>query len=177
MAPSSAGTEEQRSQARDLTARLLDRAAADHRIPLPEVVVRFDLRGTLAGQARMLGPRRFLIRYNPELLARHNQGFLERTVPHEVAHVITYCRFGGKVRPHGAEWRELMGFFGASPERCHDFDTSGLSRRTLQRFRYHCACSEHELTSIRHRRYQAGTTYRCRTCGEALRPGGRRDPG
>jgi SprT protein len=155
LTPPSAGTEELQSQARDLTARLLGRAAAAHRIPLPEVAVRFDLRGTQAGQARMLGSRRFLIRYNPDLLARHNQGFLERTVPHEVAHVII----------------ELMGFFGASPERCHNFDTGGLSQRTLQRFRYHCGCGEHELSSIRHRRHQTGTIYRCRACSEALRPG------
>lgn len=160
-------------QAGALTVRLLKAGAAAFGIPVPRVAVRFDLGGTLAGQARMLEGGRFLIRYNPELLARNGAGFLERTVPHEVAHLITYCRFGRKAKPHGLEWREVMGFFGADPARCHDYDISGLSRRSLQRFPYHCACADHDLTSIRHRRNRAGTSYRCRRCGEPLRPGHR----
>ena len=164
-------------QAEALTARLLEAGAAAFGVPVPRVAVRFDLTGTLAGQARMLERQRFLIRYNLELLARNGEGFLQRTVPHEVAHVITYCRFGPRARPHGAEWREVMGFFGADPTRCHDYDTSGLSRRTLRHFPYHCACADHDLTSIRHRRFRAGTSYRCRRCGVPLEPGHRNRTG
>lgn len=174
-APSSTSSE-QRQQASALTWALLRRAALAYRTPVPELEIRFDLRGTAAGQARLLGQRCFLIRYHPELLGRQPERFMARTVPHEVAHVVTFCRFGAKVRPHGPEWRALMGFFGADAARCHDFDLTDLPRRTLRRFPYHCACGDQALTSIRHRRFLLGTRYRCPTCGEALCPGPRGQP-
>lgn len=165
---------EQRQRAAELTRTLVRRAALAYGIAEPTLEIRFDLRGTAAGQARLLAPRRFLIRYHPLLLGRQPETFLARTVPHEVAHLVAFCRYGARVRPHGPEWRALMGFFGADATRCHDFDLTDVPRRSLQQFPYHCACREHRLTSIRHRRIQRGTRYRCPSCGEALRPG-RRD--
>ncbi len=171
MTQPAAASPEQRQRAAELTRTLLQRAALAYRIAVPGLEIRFDLRGATAGQARVLGARRFLIRYHPELLARQPAPFLARTVPHEVAHVVTFCRYGNRVRPHGPEWRALMGFFGADATRCHDFDLTDLPRRSLERFPYHCACGEHSLTSIRHRRIQRGTRYRCPSCGETLRAG------
>lgn len=171
MTESTVATGGRRQQAADLTQALLQRAALAYRLAVPVLEVRFDLRGTAAGQARALEPLRFLIRYHPELLARQPGPFLARTVPHEVAHVVTFCRYGARVRPHGPEWRALMGFFGAEATRCHDFDLRDMPRRRLQRFPYHCACGAHSLTSIRHRRIQLGTRYRCPNCGETLRAG------
>jgi len=135
--------------------------------------IRFDLRGQAAGQFRIEQGNRCTIRYNPTLLARHGQDFLRRTVPHETAHYLAFLLHGHKLRPHGPQWQALMHSLGAEPSRCHQYDVSDLKARTLTRHDYHCACRDHELTSIRHRRIQAGTAYLCRTCGEPLRPGRR----
>lgn len=168
---------DQRQRASALTRVLLRRASLAYLIPVPNLEIRFDLRGSAAGQVHRLDPRHYLIRYHPDLLMRQPERFLARTVPHEVAHVVTWCRYGARVRPHGAEWRTLMGFFGADARRCHDFDLTDLPQRTLHRFPYHCACGERTLTSIRHHRFLRGTRYRCPACGEALRPGALANPG
>jgi SprT protein len=141
------------------------------RVPGPQL--RFDLRGQAAGQFRIDAAGRPAIRYNADLMARHEEEFLAQTVPHEVAHYLAYLRHGRAIRPHGPQWQTLMRGLGADPRRCHDFDVSDLSARRLQRYAYHCRCAEHELTSIRHRRTLRGATYLCRACGEALRPGPR----
>jgi SprT protein len=135
-----------------------------------EVEIRFDLRGKAAGQVRIRGQGRYLIRYNLELLKRGGQDFLEQTVPHEVAHVLACHRFGRNIRPHGREWKAIMGQLGAEPTRCHDYDVGGLAARELQYFDYHCGCMVHRLSSIRHNKVAKGQRYLCRRCGEPLQP-------
>lgn len=138
--------------------------------------VRFDLRGKAAGQFRVDGANHCVIRYNLALLARHGEDFLRRTVPHETAHYLAFLLYGRGTRPHGAEWQGLMHSLGADASRCHSYDVSGLAARRLEHFDYHCGCSDHQLTSIRHGRILDGRAYLCRRCGEPLRPG-RRDGG
>ncbi|HYN76369.1 MAG TPA: SprT-like domain-containing protein [Lamprocystis sp. (in: g-proteobacteria)] len=150
--------------------RLAEAASWLH-IPVPEPLIRFDLRGRAAGQARVPGRGPWVIRYNPVLLDANAESFLAETVPHEVAHVIAFARHGTRIRPHGPEWRAVMLYFGVAPARCHRYAVSATSRRALPRFDYHCDCRGHQLTSIRHRRVLAGGTYLCRSCATALRPG------
>lgn len=136
---------------------------------LPCPVIRFDLRGRSAGQARLAQRRKQadVIRINSQLLATHSQEMIEVTVPHEVAHVAIYRRYGRHVRPHGPEWKALMRAFGVCAETCHALPTTPARR--LKRFRYVCGCKEPAwLTSIRHRRAQNGTVYRCRRCRQPL---------
>jgi SprT protein len=140
-------------------------------LPNAEIEIRFDLRGKTAGQVRIRSRGQYLIRYNLELLKRGGIDFIDRTVPHEVAHVLAYHRYGPRIRPHGQEWQRIMRQFGAEPSRCHDYDVSGLSARQLTYFHYHCSCMEHQLSSIRHNKFAKGQRYRCRRCGETLRPG------
>jgi SprT protein len=135
---------------------------------MPRVLVRFDLRGCNAGMASFTpgGPPE--IRYNRTLLAENPDGFVARTVPHEVAHVVARTLFGATIRPHGTEWKALMSWFGAEASRCHDYDVTRAQIRRLQRFLYRCACRRHWLTSIRHNRALAGQTYYCRACKQPL---------
>jgi SprT protein len=135
------------------------------------VEIRFDLRGSTAGQMRVCGRGHYLLRYNLALLQREGEGFIQRTVPHEVAHLIVHQRFGASARPHGAEWRAVMAALGADASRCHSYDVTGLNQRQLRRFAYHCQCREHQLSSIRHNRVVKGQQYLCKSCGQALRPG------
>ncbi len=132
--------------------------------PLPRL--RFDLRGRSAGQARL---QEWSIRLNPTLLHQHGAEFIRDTVPHELAHLIAFAEFGGRIRPHGQEWRHLMQLLGRPATVCHDYAVKPA--RQLRRFDYHCACRQHQLSSIRHRRCQQGMRYLCRHCGGELRPG------
>jgi SprT protein len=131
--------------------------------------VRFDLRGKAAGMARFHPGGSCTIRYNKTMLAENGQAFIEQTVPHEVAHLVARVVHGHHIRPHGDEWRSIMRLFGAKPIRCHNFTVTQTSRREMRYFPYRCACSEHQLSAIRHHRTLAGTTYFCRRCGSPLR--------
>lgn len=159
---------EKQDQARGQTLALVQIAAGHFRVSIPRPAIRFDLRGKSAGQARTGGGKGPLIRYNRILLMRHTEEFLQRTVPHEVAHLVAFRLCGTGIRPHGPEWGAIMKLFGAAPERCHSYDVEDLQTRRLRRYLYRCACRAHELTSIRHNRIEAGQVYHCRSCGQAL---------
>lgn len=154
---------------------LLRVAAQGLRIRTPDPLVLFDLRGRAAGQVRYGIREPWVIRYNPVLMRANAADFLVTTVPHEVAHLIAYAKYGARIRPHGPEWQSVMHLFGVVPERCHRYDLSDVPGRSLRQFDYHCTCRDHRLSSIRHNRILAGRAYICRHCATPLRPG--RHPG
>ncbi len=125
----------------------------------PEIF--FDLRGMAAGQANY---RENKIRLNRELLEKYENDFIEQTVPHEYAHLVAYQKFGGRIRPHGKEWRSVMQALGAEPRRTHNYQVSPA--RTCRRFLYQCNCpgKDYQLTSIRHNRIKRGSHYFCSKC-------------
>lgn len=155
-------------QARNRTDALLRRAAIHFSSAMPRVDIRFDLRGQSAGMVCFSIGAKPVIRYNALLLAENDRRFLDTTVPHEVAHVVSRTLHGPTIRPHGAEWRQVMSFFGVDSRRCHDYDISRARTRQMRRFDYQCACRAHRLTSIRHNRVIAGQVYLCRHCGTRL---------
>jgi SprT protein len=161
---------ELQQQALRQTRLLLAQAAEHYGISSPVVEIRFDLRGKSAGMASHGAAEGMRIRYNRVLLEENGEDFLRRTVPHEVAHLITRLVFGPRCRPHGEEWRRVMRFFGADTSRCHGYDTSRARARTLREYPYVCGCRDHSLTSIRHNRARRGQRYLCRACGGALKP-------
>ncbi|MDP6035916.1 MAG: SprT-like domain-containing protein [Verrucomicrobiota bacterium] len=123
--------------------------------------ISFDLRGMAAGQANY---RENKIRLNRELLEKYENDFIEQTVPHEYAHLVAYQKFGGRIRPHGKEWRSVMQALGAEPRRTHNYQVSPA--RTCRRFLYQCNCpgKDYQLTSIRHNRIKRGSHYFCSKC-------------
>lgn len=126
----------------------------------------FDLRGTRAGSSDSAGT----IRLNPVLLRENTAAFMALTLPHEVAHWIVF-RWRPGASPHGVEWRQVMAWLGAPAQRCHDFDVTRARLKTGRRYAYRCACRQHTLGAVAHRRSQTGRTiYRCRVCGSVLRP-------
>jgi SprT protein len=161
------------ARARSETRQFIKQGAAHFRIASPQVEILFNLRGKTAGQARFPRERNShpQIRYNLQLLADNGEQFLQRTVPHESAHVIAYQVYGTGIRPHGDEWRRIMALFGADASRCHSFETRHTTARRVKRYAYHCACQNHALSSIRHNRALSGQTYLCRACGAPLQPG------
>lgn len=137
-------------------------------LPMPEVV--FDLAGRAAGQAvfALQEPHRpDRLRFNAALLASHPDFMRTETVPHELAHLVVYRRYGRSAKPHGKQWRALMELFGVPARACHNLPTEPTRR--LRRFAYRCGCVDPVwLTSIRHNRAVRGERYRCRRCGEVL---------
>lgn len=150
------------------TLALLVQGEEDFGVVIPEVTVRFDLRGAAAGQAVFSRCGKIAIRYNRILLQENGEEFLRRTVPHEAAHVVARLLHGPRCRPHGREWQRVMARFGAEATRCHGFDIRRAATRRLRRYGYRCGCREFALTSIRHGRVQRGQVYLCRDCRQPL---------
>lgn len=159
---------------REQTRRLLREAdpwCRKYRASLPDPEIRFDLTGQAAGQARWDARLRPVLRYNLAIARRHPEDFVRRTVPHEVAHLVT-AACHGRTRPHGPEWQAVMAFFGIEQAtRCHSYSIDEAAVRRQRRWTYICACDRHQISTTRHRRIEAGkTTYHCRRCKAPLRP-------
>ncbi|MBI3774720.1 MAG: SprT-like domain-containing protein [Gammaproteobacteria bacterium] len=119
------------------------------------------LRGALAGKAHL---QRGHLQFNASLLRANQEHFLLQTVGHEVAHLVVWARYRGRVKPHGAEWKAVMRDFGLETCATHDYDVSML-RRTRSPFVYRCACpGDLYLGRVRHQRVARGVTYFCRRC-------------
>lgn len=123
----------------------LTRHAAALLRPLPgcgrlaeRVQVRWHARlSSAAGYARAAGA---LVLLNPRL--REFNGEEERTLRHELAHLVAFERAAGflrrkRIAPHGPEWRQACVELGIPDEtRCH---TLPLPRRRVERrFGYRC---------------------------------------
>lgn len=128
----------------------------------PKIV--YQQRGTSAGTAWL---QAWEIRLNPVLLLENQHAFIDEVVPHELAHLLVFRRFG-RVAPHGSEWRWMMESVLRVPaSRTHGFETASVQSKT---FPYQCACQRHQLTVRRHNRVLRGESeYRCRRCGDKLR--------
>jgi SprT protein len=155
-----------RARIEKLTNELLTVARGRWReIHFPEIALDFSLRGHGAGEAR---PETNTARYNRDLLVRYGDEFVREIVPHEVAHLVVAKVWGSRAKPHGREWRSVMGLFGASGSVTHRFQT--CPARTVARVAYRCRCNEpHWLTKRAHLRIRRRSwEYRCARCGEVL---------
>jgi SprT protein len=89
---------------------------------------------TCAGRA---DTKRLLISLNPRL-ADHGADEIDRTLRHELAHLLAQFRAGRRrIPPHGAAWRKACKDLGIGGEaRCHNlpFEIRRLSRR----YNYKC---------------------------------------
>ena len=157
------------AQVREATHTCIRKAGSIYKRAFCDIPVLFDLRGRAAGMYRVHGRER-VIRYNPWLFARYFDDNLNSTVPHEVAHYITDVLYGIKrVKPHGPEWRAIISALGAKPEVTGRYDLTGIPTRRQQRHTYHCDCTTHQLSSVRHNRILSGKTrYYCRYCKSPL---------
>lgn len=77
-----------------------------------------------------------LVSLNPKL-QEHGQAEIDRTLRHELAHLLAQSRVGRRrIAPHGPEWRQACHDLGIGDEqRCHTlpFPTSSHARRLLYR--------------------------------------------
>ncbi len=138
--------------------------------PFKPINILFNLSGQASGMF-IVDKAVPVIRYNPYIFAKHFAYSLSNTIPHEVAHYISYCLHGHKnIRPHGNEWKALMLQFGAKPNRTSSLDLEGIPIRRQQRHPYSCNCTDHPISSRRHNMIRGGKVrYFCRSCkGELI---------
>ncbi len=134
---------------------------------LPEI--RFDLKGTTAGQAIHYKDNSTLIRLNPKVLADNGEAFLEDTCPHESVHVITWKIYGVKIAPHGPYWKSTMRLLGYDPCRCHKLKAEKVRNPVHQKFSLFCHCREHRVGKALRRRFLLGRHYICGKCKAPLK--------
>lgn len=121
--------------------------------------VSYDLRGVAAGYANY---RAWAIRLNGTLLMENVDKFIERTVPHELAHLITdrvypeahasditITRRGRMQRTkrevHGPRWQSVCLVLGMTDvTRCHQYDTtnSKVVKSNGRQIEWKCPCGE-----------------------------------
>lgn len=139
---------------------------SSHLVSRGPLKVAWDLKGRVAGYAHYY---EWKIRLNYELYEQNEEDFLNRTIGHEIAHLLTYLVFGTSIKPHGLEWRKMDRFLGGDGSRCHSYDTSQVStvqnRRT---FEYKCQCRRHDIKLNKHRKMQNGAKYVCVRCRQPL---------
>lgn len=139
-------------------------------LKLPSIEVMFDLKGKSSGMFVVRSSRAY-IRYNEIIFSQYFDDAVVNTVAHEVAHYVVYSVHGLRnTKPHGNEWKQVMGLFNLSPEVTSCYDVSQLPLKQQRRHSYTCACMTHELSTTRHYKILRGKmTYHCRKCQQPLK--------
>jgi predicted SprT family Zn-dependent metalloprotease len=96
---------------------------------LPAVHVKVEWSNRLRSAAGRANSRQYLVLLNP-LLCAHGQAEVDRTLRHELAHLLAHFRAGRRrIRPHGPEWRRACTDLGIGGEsRCHTLPFPVLRR-------------------------------------------------
>lgn len=133
---------------------------------LPKISI--DLRGRVAGYAiRSYSGNE--VKFNAELYVQNKEDFINRTVPHELAHLIANALYPYQIKSHGREWKQVMNRLGLEAKRCHSYDTSTVSSGHARPYVYACKCKEHKITKLLHSKMSMGQTRTCRTCRVAIK--------
>ena len=87
---------------------------------------------------------------------------VEDTILHEIAHALSFMRYGDKGTGHGRLWKQVCREIGARPERVH----KGVLEYPDNHYKYSdtCGC---DITYQRHR-IRKNAKYRCPKCNEPL---------
>lgn len=151
--------QERAQQVRAKIAELIKRYETMTGKTLPAIDVRFDLRGSCAGQAGRRADRygyNYFMRFNRDMM--QNAGWdhlINDTVPHELAHIV--CFVDNSDRGHGAVWRRWCRALGGSGERCHTEAVTYAKGRT---YIYTTSTGlTFNFSETKHRRIQAGASY------------------
>lgn len=128
-----------------------------HIIALPRI--KYIGRGTNAGMANSLS---WTLTFNSVLLADNQNDFIEHTVAHEYAHLITDHLHGIQQFPHGNKWQKIMKVFNVPATVTHQYDISKLIDQTRV---WLCACQSHYVSLHVAKQLQSGNRYACPHCG------------
>lgn len=144
--------------------RLVVKAQAQWNIKLPDITVKFDLRGPTAGYACVSYDGKYSLRFNVDMMLKEAwKHLIEDTVPHELAHLIGYHMNYGL--NHGTAWKAICIALGGSGNRCHNEKFTFAKGST---FEYVTSAGKQVIISqIRHARIQSGKKY-CWTDGSFI---------
>ena len=151
----------------ELHSMVQDHWAVDMRQPS----LRYDLKGKVAGTANSHSNT---IRINYVLLKENVEHFIQQTVGHEYAHLVTDQLYAlnkiGKPSPHGREWKNVMRSIKLRPDRCHNYNTENSSTKIQRRWKYTCGCinKPHMISTTLHNRIKRGRKYRCQRCKKPI---------
>ena len=67
------------------------------------------------------------IELSPELMWEHTEQFCRDTIPHELAHIVTYRLTGDT--GHGKSWKGIVAEFNIPTTRCHNMVNSKWQNR------------------------------------------------
>ena len=124
-----------------------------------KVQVRWNSRlQTCAGRA---DSRNSLVSLNPRL-AEHGADEVDRTLRHELAHLLAQFRAGRRrLLPHGPEWRQACRDLAIPDEaRCHNLPF--LISRLRRRFQYRCPNCKRDFPRVRRIRKTVACLACCR---------------
>lgn len=158
-----------RLKARECIATFVQLANERLGAQMPMPTCSFDLRGKIAGKAwsGRRGQGAVLhVQLNSVLFQENVQSFMQDTIPHEVAHLVTRKLHGRAVASHGPEWQRVMRALGVEPQRTHRYDVSNAAVAS-RLYRFSCACRTFELTPRKSRPALQGLRA-CRQCKGVL---------
>ncbi|MEK0449707.1 MAG: hypothetical protein RL088_1975 [Verrucomicrobiota bacterium] len=123
------------------------------------VDVRWNAR--MRSTAGMAFPQKSLITLNPRL-AQFGAEEIDRTLRHELAHLLAYERAGRRrIAPHGPEWRKACRDLGLRDEkRTHDLPLP--TRTAAKRYFYKCPACGQELARVKPLRKASACLKCCR---------------
>ncbi|GAA5482690.1 SprT family zinc-dependent metalloprotease [Haloferula sargassicola] len=120
------------------------------RLGLGRLAERVEVRwnGRLRSTAGRAWPGAECIELNPRL-REFGRDEIERTLRHELAHLIAHARAGRRrIEPHGLEWRTACADLGIAGEQAtHRLPLPRT--RMVRRFRYHCPGCGVEIHRVR----------------------------
>jgi SprT protein len=111
------------------------------------------------------------IELNIQLLLANTELFFERTIPHEVCHIVQWILYPKAKQAHGPEWRKLMSGIGAVASTYHSYDISVSMDSSYKLYRYVCSAGcidkgiTHSMTKIMHGKISKGQNRACTKCG------------
>jgi SprT protein len=110
--------------------------------------IRVEWNARLCSAAGRADSRRNLVSLNPRL-HDHDAAEIERTLRHELAHLLAQNRAGRRrISPHGAEWRKACRDLGIADEaRCHTLPFP-VKQRT-RRYLYRCSRCGKDFPRVR----------------------------
>jgi predicted SprT family Zn-dependent metalloprotease len=136
---------------------LLRSVSADKLVPL----VRVEWNGRLRSAAGRAVYQRTLVSLNPRL-HEHGEAEIDRTLRHELAHLVAQLRAGRRrIPPHGQQWREACRDLGiADEQRCHTLPFP--TRARTRRFLYRCPNCKTDFPRVRRIRRAVACLACCR---------------
>lgn len=153
----------------DKVDELIVMANRKYNIILPNIDIKFDLKGRSAGQARYQRTYNgdiYTLRFNMDMINDHRFDHIySNTIAHELGHIIGF--YTGWFKNHDRKWKAVCIALGGNGERCHDQEVTYA--RNVKQYKYDTTCGKViTVSAIRHNKIQKGKVYRLASTGGYL---------